>query len=117
MIKSSIPAAVAAARIFCNEARGEFSGRAYAMFIAIDAGINVGFCGTMPTRARKVGRCKAEMGNELKARVPDVGEYSPRSKDVMVDLPDPEAPTRAVVVVESRLRNRDDRIGAEGREG
>lgn len=35
----------------------------------------------------------------------------------MVDLPDPEAPTRAVVMFEFRLRDRDDKTGAEGREG
>lgn len=35
----------------------------------------------------------------------------------MVDLPEPEAPTSAVVVFGFRLRDRDDRIGAEGREG
>lgn len=87
------------------------------MFVAIDAEINIGFCGTMATRARKVGRCKAEMGNELYVSVPDVGGYSPRSKDVMVDLPEPDAPTSAVVVFGFRLRDRDNNTGAEGREG
>lgn len=87
------------------------------MFVAIEAEINMGFCGTMATRARKVGRCKAEMGIELYVSVPDVGEYSPRSKDVMVDLPEPDAPTSAVVAFGSRLRERDDRTGAEGRNG
>lgn len=35
------------------------------MFVAMDAETNIGFCGTIAIRARKVGRCKAEMEIEL----------------------------------------------------
>lgn len=46
-------------------------------------------------RERRVGRWRVEMGWLEKDREPDVGGWRPRRRDVRVDFPEPEAPTRA----------------------
>ena len=47
-------------------------------------------------RERRVGMWRVEMGWLLKVRVPAVGEWRLRRREVRVDFPEPEAPTRAI---------------------
>ena len=47
-------------------------------------------------RERRVGMWRVEMSCWLKVRVPEEGGWRPRRREVSVDFPEPEAPTRAI---------------------
>ncbi len=68
-------------------------------------------------RVRREGVWRVERGWVENVMVPVVGGWRFRSREAIVDLPDPEAPTRAVVVLGKRVRLRDERMGTVGRVG
>ena len=49
--------------------------------------------------------------------LPEVGGWRPRIREAIVDFPEPEKPTSAVVVCGLIVREIEERIGAVGREG
>ena len=58
---------------------------------------------------------RVEMGWWLKVKLPEVGGWRPRRREVNVDLPEPEAPTRAIEWPPGGMvRVRDMRIGWVG---
>lgn len=101
------------------------------MFCATVVGRRVGCWGTWAMRVRRVGVCRVERGRWFIVRgwglVVVVGDddeeeveeggYRARRREAMVDLPLPEAPTRAVVVRGWRVRDREVRTWAVGRVG
>ena len=83
-------------------------------------------------RVRRVGVCRVERGMRFivsgwglvvvavgddEEEEEEEGGYRARRREAMVDLPLPEAPTRAVVVPGWRVRDREVRTWAVGRAG
>lgn len=98
------------------------------MFCATVVGRRVGCWGTWAMRARRVGVCRVERGRWVivsgwgvvvgdEEEEEEEGGYRARRREAMVDLPLPEAPTRAVVVPGWRVRDREVRTWAVGRAG